>query len=31
MAIEAGSILSSSLGGAKNHRYQQYFVPVEIN
>jgi hypothetical protein len=23
--------LSSSLGGAKNYRYQQYFVPLEIN
>jgi hypothetical protein len=23
--------LSSSLGGAKNYCYQQYFVPLEIN
>jgi hypothetical protein len=24
-------VISSSLGGAKNYRYQRYFVPLEIN
>jgi hypothetical protein len=26
-----GMLVSSSPGGAKNYRYQQYFVPLEIN
>jgi hypothetical protein len=30
-AISNPFILLSSLGRAKNYRYQQYFVPLEIN
>jgi hypothetical protein len=31
MATKAGSMLLSSLGRAKNSRYQRYFVPYKIS